>query len=80
MIHMVTIARVVESLSERIRNPGKPISFSIFSQRVPRADLAARQAHSPTTIVDEALNTGGGYTLAVTYVGGAASSFPQTPA
>jgi hypothetical protein len=66
--NMVSIARVVGVFPDPYPFPGTDIVIQIFTKWVPRA-LWAGKPVGWTTTVEEALATGGGYTLAVTYVG-----------
>ncbi len=66
--NMVSIARVVGVFPDPYPFPGVDIVIQVFTKWVPRAIWAGKPA-GWTTNVEDALATGGGYTLAVTYVG-----------
>jgi len=66
--NMVSIARVVGVFPDPYPFPGTDIVIQVFTKWVPRA-LWAGKPVGWTTTVEDALATGGGYTLAVTYVG-----------
>lgn len=66
--NMVSIARVVGVFPSMYPFPGTDIVRDIFTKWVPRA-LWPDKPVSWSTSIEDALNTGGGYTLAVTFVG-----------
>lgn len=66
--NMVSIARVVGVFPDPYPFPGADIVIQVFTKWVPRA-LWADKPIGWTTSVEDALATGGGYTLAITYVG-----------
>jgi hypothetical protein len=66
--NMVSIARVVGVFPDPYPFPGTDIVIQVFTKWIPRAIWAGKPV-GWTTSVEDALATGGGYTLAVTYVG-----------
>ena len=66
--NMVSIARVVGVFPDPYPFPGNDVVIQIFTKWVPRA-LWPGKPIGWTTSVEDALATGGGYTLAITYVG-----------
>ena len=66
--NMVSIARVVEVFPSAYPFPGSDIVIQVFTKWVPRALWPDKPVEWSNSI-ESALNTGGGYTLAVTYVG-----------
>lgn len=66
--NMVSIARVVGVFPDPYPFPGSDIVIQVFTKWVPRAIWPGKPL-GWTTSVEDALATGGGYTLAVTYVG-----------
>lgn len=66
--NMVSIARIVGVFPDPYPFPGSDIVVDIFTKWVPRA-LWPGKPVAWSTSVEDALATGGGYTLALTYVG-----------
>ncbi|MDH7974647.1 hypothetical protein QH494_20850 [Sphingomonas sp. AR_OL41] len=66
--NMVSIARVVGVFPDPYPFPGGDVVIQIFTKWVPRA-LWPDKPIGWSTSVEDALATGGGYTLAITYVG-----------
>lgn len=66
--NMVSIARVVGVFPDPYPFPGSDVIIQVFTKWVPRAVWPGKPMGWSTS-VEDALATGGGYTLAVTYVG-----------
>jgi hypothetical protein len=66
--NMVSIARVVGVFPDPYPFPGSDVVVEIFTKWVPRALWPGKPVGWAVS-TEEALGTGGGYTLAVTYVG-----------
>jgi len=66
--NLVTIARVVSIYPKTYPYPGMDIVMQVFTKWVPRALWPDKPVEWSNSIED-VLNTGGGYTLALSYVG-----------